>query len=114
MTNKYELMPVNLCKKLIGLTVNEALQQGIITHVGDSHGNFVFSDAEHIETFYALINNFIVKCSENVVNSGVDIASIAGGLVFYPSILNGHESVKLGMPNSIKLGNVVAQLKKGE
>ncbi|MFP5041192.1 hypothetical protein [Parasediminibacterium sp. JCM 36343] len=109
MTN-FELIPASLSKKLLGLTINEALQQGIITSVGDEQGNFIFADGEHPDVFYALINNYIVRCSESVTSSGLEIASIAGGLVFYKFLQNGEESCKIGMPHTVKLGYVVSQL----
>jgi hypothetical protein len=114
MTNNFELMPTSLCGKLVGLSINEALQQGIITSVGDESGNFIFADQEQPDVYYALIHNYIIRCSENVIHSGVEISTIAGGLVFYKYFQGGQELYKLGMPNSVKLGNVVSQLKKGE
>lgn len=113
MANNFELMPVSLSRKLQGLTVNEALNQGILNHVGDDEGNFIFSENENPDNFFAVVQNFIIPCSENVVNSNVPIESIAGGLVFYRHILNGEETVKLGMPNNVKLGKVVFQINKG-
>jgi len=110
MTNKFELMPISLSSKLDGLTVNAAIEQGLITQVGDEYGNFIFQ-AEGLEgVYYAIINSYLIACSESVTKLQ-DIASYAGGLVFYKYIVAGEAHYRLGLPNNVKVGHVVANLK---
>lgn len=114
MTANFEIMPLSLSQKLLGLTVNEALQQGIITNVGDEQGNFIFSDGEVPNLYYAVVNGYLIHCSENVVNVQVPIDTVAGGLLFYKHFHNGEETLKLGLSNSVKLGKVVYQINKAD
>lgn len=114
MATNFELMPLSLVKKLQGLSINEALQNGIITHVGDESGNFIFADGEKPDVYYALIESYIIRCSENVVNANVPIDSIAGGLIFYKHFINGEETLKIGLPHTINLGKVIFQINKAD
>jgi len=112
MANSFEFMPSSLSTKLVGLSVNEAIKNGFITQVGDENGNFIFSDADQADVYYALFSGYLIRCSESIIQSGLEISEIAGGLTFYKYVLNGVELYKLGMPNNVKLGNVVFQLNK--
>lgn len=110
-------MPSDLRDKLNGLTVNEAIERGLITDLGDETGKFIFKHAdENIEALYGVVNGYAVRVSEGLSNQVDDVDDIIGDLRFTKGISSiegdgfGKEFFRLGMPAGIRLGESVYTL----
>lgn len=110
-------MPADLRDKLNGLTINEALERGIINDLGDDKGQFVFDHADSaVDASYAVVQGYAVRCSDGL-KAGVDgIDDVIGDLRFSKGISTvagdgfGKEWFRLGMPAGIRLGASIKSL----
>jgi len=60
-------MPNDLRAKLDTLTINEALDRGIIDDLGTATGKFLVPHADpNIDTFYAIVQGYAIPCSKSV------------------------------------------------
>lgn len=112
-----EPMPDQFKTLLKDLSINEAIEKGIITDLGDAKGNFFFEHADDgIEAHYAIINGYAVRMSQAVVDDIDNIDAIVGRLRFTydKSTIEGAGLGKmyfrLGMPRGLKLGAAVYTL----
>ena len=104
-------MPADLRDKLNGLTINEALERGIIDDLGDESGKLIFQHGdEKIDAAYAVIQGYAVRVSDNLKNGVDNIEDVVGDLRFQKGISTiegdgfGKEFFRLGMPAGINLG----------
>jgi hypothetical protein len=74
-------LPESLFTQLYGLTLNEAIAEGIITDIGDKDGNFVF-EATNGQYHYALVQGYKISVSEELVNALAGDNSILGDFIF--------------------------------
>lgn len=110
-------MPADLRGKLNGLTINEAIERGIIDDLGDANGQFVFDHAdEDIDAKYALVQGYAVRVSSTLAENLDETSDAIGDLQFTKGISNiegegfGKEYFRLGMPQGIRLGTAVVTL----
>lgn len=110
-------MPNDLKDKLNGLTINEAIERGFITDLGNEAGEFMFEHADaNIDATYAVVNGYGVPCSKGLADAIDSTDDIMGDLVFQKGISNiegdgfGKEWFRLGMPQGIRLGDSVKSL----
>src|SRR5688572_16034397 len=70
--------------KLNGLSINEAIERGLITDLGDDNGQFIFkhADYEKNEAAYAIVNGIAVRVSAGVEAAVDTLKEIIGDLRF--------------------------------
>jgi hypothetical protein len=108
-------MPLELCRKLHGLTINQALKNGIIDELGDDDVNFIFQSETNPEIYFAIVQGYPIQCSEQLMQYPLEeIESIIGKLSFFRYTKDDEEYFRLGRPNGIKLGKAVFTLKVDE
>lgn len=114
-----EPMPDQFKILLKDLSINEAIEKGLITDLGDAKGNFFFEHAdEETEAYYAVINGYGVRMSQALVDDIDNIDAIVGRLRFTFDVSNkegegfGKQYFRLGMPRGLKLGASVYALKE--
>ena len=88
-----------LQQKLNNLTINQAIEKGLITSLGDADNNF-FRKHETIEGVkYAVINGCEVTCSSSVANmKPEEVREILGDLKFTSGIVP-EKDPQTGKPN---------------
>lgn len=114
-----EPMPDQFKAQLKDLSINEAIEKGLITDLGDAKGNFFFEHADDgIEAHYAIINGYAVRMSQALVDDIDNIDAIVGRLRFTFDVSTiageglGKQYFRLGMPRGLKLGASVYALKE--
>lgn len=70
-TAAVSIIPVELLNKLNGKTVNQALEEGLLTEVGDDNGDFIKRHAT-VDRSYALFGNMAIQLSEGANSSITD------------------------------------------
>lgn len=116
-TTGTKTLPADLQKLMAGFTINECLERGYITDLGDDKGKFIFDHADaNIDASYALVNGYAVRCSDGL-KAGVDnIDDVIGDLRFSAGVStiagDGFNKpwFRLGMPAGIRLGESIKQL----
>lgn len=100
--------------ELVGLTLNEAFERGLITDIGNDKGEFIFEHADDdIDAHYAVINGSAVRVSQTVVDDLDNIDDFMGDLTFHAGISDvegegkGKYWFRLGKPAGIRLGDSV-------
>ena len=59
-------MPEDFFKTLVGKTINQALELGLITDVGTAKGQFAFPHKDpNISQWYAVVENKLVRLSKS-------------------------------------------------
>jgi hypothetical protein len=116
-TEVVKTMPADLRDKLDGLTINEALERGIINDLGDANGKFFFYHAdESIEAAYGIVQGYAVTLSKGLVAASDTALDIIGDLRFQKGISTiegdgfGKAWFRLGMPAGINLGDAFVTL----
>jgi len=105
----------DLQDKLNGLTINEAIEKGIIDDLGDADGKFIF-EREDIDAHYALIQGQAVWCSEGLAAKLDETDEILGDLTFQKGVSTiegagfGKSWFRLGLPAGVKAGVAVKSL----
>ena len=105
----------DLQDKLNGLTINEALEKGIIDDLGDENGQFIFS-REDIDAHYAIIQGQAVWVSEGLAAKLDESDEILGDLTFQKGVSTiegegfGKAWFRLGLPGGVKAGTAVKSL----
>lgn len=109
----YEDIPFSLCKKLHGLTINEALSKGLIDDLGDDNGDFLFPLKDNPQIVVGIVQGYIIQCSERLIEDYTpeEILENFASLCFFTYSLNGNNYSRLGRPNGLKLGKAIVTLK---
>ena len=103
-------MPADLRDKLNGLSINEALERGIINDLGDENGKFIFNHATIDDVGYAIVQGYAIPVSKGLLAAVDGIENIIGDLRFQKGIstIEGEgfnkEWFRLSMPAGINLG----------
>lgn len=115
----YEPMPQDMKMLLKDLSINEAIEKGIIKDLGDAEGKFFFEHAdESIDAYYGIVNGYTVRLSESLTGEIDNIDEILGRLRFTLDVSNidgagkGKEYFRLGLPRGLRLGNSVYAIKE--
>ena len=115
----YEPMPREMRLILKDLSINEAIEKGFITDLGDSEGKFVFEHADvDVDAYYGIVNGYTVKLSASLKDEADNIDDILGRLRFTLDISTvegggkGKEYFVLGLPRGLRLGNSVYAIKE--
>lgn len=94
--------------KLTGLTINECIERGLITSLGDDEGKFIFEHREY-DAAYAIVNDCGVQVSK-ALRDADNLDEIIGDLRFTSGISEvegegkGQYWFRLGMPAGLNLG----------
>lgn len=112
----YEFIPDSLCKKLHGLTINEAIEKELINDLGDENGNFIFHSEHDPNLLLAIVQHYKIKCSEPLTQqySAEEIHDMVGHLSFFRYSDGNTYECRLCRPHGIKLGKPLLTLKKSD
>lgn len=111
----FDDMPSELCKKLHGLSINEAIDNGLIDKIGYNDSEFIFPAEDGSGKFYAIIQDFKIQCSEKLMEKSFEeIEDRLGDLSLFRYLSDGKECFRLGIPSDLKLGKAVVYLKYQE
>jgi hypothetical protein len=112
----YEAMPEAMRAAFHDLSVNEAIEKGLITELGDDDGNFFFKHEDDNDAYYGIINGYGVRLSESLVDDIDSIAGKEGRLRFTLGVSNkegagfGKSYFRLGNARGLRLGDAVHKL----
>lgn len=117
----FEGMIDTMREALNGLSINEAIEKGLITDLGDDEGKFFFKHADdEIDAYYGIVNGYTVRLSDGLVDSIDNIDDILGKLRFTLGTSNvegagkGMTYFRLGLPKGIRLGESVKSLEAAQ
>lgn len=109
-------MPDDMRLKLKGLTINEALERGLITDLGDDTGKFIFNHGTIEDAAYAVVQGYAVRVSPGVKDAVDNLDNIVGDLRFMSDVSTidgegfGKPWFRLAMPAGINLGEAIHTL----
>lgn len=108
-------IPDALKAQLDGKTVNEAVEDGTITSLGNDKGEFIFDHADtNVSAQYAMVNGYGVIVSEgltdNLDDTDVFDCQFTSGISTVPGDGFGKPWFRLGRPQGLNLGAAAKNL----
>lgn len=76
-------MTKTMAEALTGLSINDAIEEGLITNVGNAKGGLIFKNKK-VDKYYAIINGVYIQTSEGV-GDGKDVEDL-GELTFHSGL----------------------------
>jgi len=110
--NSFNDLPKELYNKLHRLSLDAAIEQGLITALGDN-GKFIFEFDDEPGVYYGIVQDCKVQCSEKLIQeySIEQIENeILGQLTFFTYESNGQEHIRLARPHYLDLGDSILDL----